>query len=312
MNSSFNDFARHFFRAYRNSPFRVGHSFIRRLADPLLDTQQEIALRSGLRLHLDMSKGNQNAIFWHDGDVDIIQYWVIRELVPMGGLFVDCGANCGLMGLLARQYRRAQVIFIEPHPRLAKSIATNIQLNDFASSCELIEAAISNTSGEIAFYEDPKNDGSHAIQPDFRREKDFISLGKVRCLTLQEIIEVRALKQIHFLKIDTEGNDLPVLQGLGEHLQPSRVELLYVEMAKDRHIICDLMRSRGYTAFVSKAMKRRHVVQLQHLHERGERIAFFEPIDESRPFSGDVLWCGKNSPVAAYLTELNQATNARQ
>jgi FkbM family methyltransferase len=307
-----NQLVRRFFRAYRNGPIRIGHSFIRRLWDPLMAREQEIQLRSGLKLRLDMSKGNQNAIFWHDGDVDIRQYWAIRELVPLGGLFVDGGANCGLMGLLARQYCSAKVIFIEPHPRLARSIAANIRLNGWSSSCELIEAAISNTSGQITFYEDLQRDGSHAIQPDPGREKDFSSLGQVRCLTLQEIIETRRLDEVHFLKIDTEGNDYPVLQGLGKHLQPSIVEIVYVEMAADRPMICRLMRSKGYTAFASKSLKRRRIVQLQRLYERGGRVAYFEPLNEALPYSGDVLWCGEDSPVAGCLSELHRAAAAAQ
>lgn len=306
MNGNIATLIRRGFQAYRNGPIRIGHSFIRRLFDPILNTKQEIQLRSGLKLRLDMSKGNQNAIFWHDGNVDILQCWAIRELVPVGGLFVDCGANCGLMGLLARQYHLAKVIFIEPLPRLAKSIATNIQLNGFASSCELIEAAISNQSGEITFYEDSKNDGSHAIQPDSGREKDYIPLDKVRCLSLREIIEARALKKIHFLKIDTEGNDYAVLQGMGRYLAPSVTKIVYVEMTRDQRMICDLMRSRGYTAFAKKNLARRQIVQLQRLYERGARVAFFEPLNEALSHSGDVLWCGENSPVASYLNELHR------
>jgi FkbM family methyltransferase len=310
MKGKFATLVRRGFHAYRNSPIRIGHSFIRRVFDPMLDREQEIQLRSGLRLHLDMSKGNQNAIFWHDGDVDVAQHWVIRELVPMGGTFLDCGANCGLMGLQARRQRQAKVIFFEPHPRLAKSIAANIALNDFQPSCELIEAAVSSQSGEISFYEDSRNDGSHAIQPPSERERDFVPLGKVRCVSLKEIIEARRLSKIHFLKIDTEGNDYPVLQGLGEYLLPSRVEIIYVEMTRDQAGICDLMRSRGYTAFAKKDLARRQTAQRQKFYERGGSVAFFEPLADAAIGSGDVLWCGQNSPVALHLNELHRLAPA--
>jgi len=81
---TFRDFARHFFRDYRNGRVRIGHSFIRRLGDLIIGGQQEIQLRSGLELRLDMSKGIQNAIFWHDGDIDVRFYWAVRELMPFG------------------------------------------------------------------------------------------------------------------------------------------------------------------------------------------------------------------------------------
>jgi FkbM family methyltransferase len=210
------------------------------------------------------------------------------------------------MGFLARQYRLAKVIFIEPHPRLAAGIATNIQVNDYASSCELIQAVVSDASGEIIFHEDLKRDGSHTIHPDPERRQDFHALGQMRCLTLQEIIETKALEKIHFLKIDTEGNDYAVLRGLGQYLQPSFTEILYVEMLSNQQTISDLLRSKGYIAFAPMPMKRQRIAQLQRLYERGERVAFFEPLIANHPVSGDVLWCGENSIVADYLTELHR------
>jgi FkbM family methyltransferase len=305
MKGTFATLIRRGFHAYRNGPIRIGHSFIRRVFDPMMDREQEVQLRSGLKLCLDMSKGNQNAIFWHDGDVDIAQHWAIRELVPIGGLFMDCGANCGLMGLQARRERQAKVIFFEPHPRLAKSIAANIELNGFRSSCELIAAAVSSQGGEISFYEDSRNDGSHAIQPPSEKEREFVPLGKVPCVSLKEIIEARSLSKIHFLKIDTEGNDYPVLQGMGDYLSPSRVEIIYVEMTRDQAKISDLMRSRGYMAFVKKNLARRQTVQRQKFYERGGSVAFFELMADAAACSGDVLWCGENSAVMRYLSELS-------
>src|SRR5438046_2176227 len=126
-----------------------------------------LRLRSKLRLQLDRIKENQNTIFWQDGDIEVQLYWAIRELMPLGGTFVDCGANCGLMGLLARRYRRARVLFIEPHPRLAQTIEANIELNEFAGSCELTQCAVSDRNGEADFYEDLRADGSHSIHKDW-------------------------------------------------------------------------------------------------------------------------------------------------
>ena len=104
---------------------KIGHSLFKRFLGLWLGREQEICLRSGLKLRLDLSKKAQAGIFWYDGDADVALSWAIRELVPVGGVFIDCGANCGLMGLLACQCRQAQVIFIEPHPRLARSIEAN-------------------------------------------------------------------------------------------------------------------------------------------------------------------------------------------
>ena len=185
------------------------------------------------------------------------------------------------------------------HPRLAKSIQTNIRLNGCISSCELIEAAVSDAPGEVTFYEDPKADGSHSIHSDWPGDKRV--LGKVSCVTLQEIIESKRIAKIHFLKIDIEGNEYAALKGLGERLDPCFVEILYVEMSRDREAICQLMESRGYVGFVNKVRRRRETVRLRELYERGGRVAFFAPLRGSRALSWDSLWCAKDSPAAALL-----------
>jgi FkbM family methyltransferase len=308
---SFSEFARRFFRSYRNGRIRIGHSLIRRVLEQMVAKRQEIRLRSGLKLDLDLTKGNQNGVFWCDGDVEIGLYWAIRELVPVGGRFVDCGANCGLMGLLARQYRRARVIFFEPHPRLAKSIEANIRLNRFEDTCELIEAAVSDSSGEVTFYENAVADGSHSIHRDWATDLgEMRPLGKVHCVTLKEIIEAKNLPKIDFLKVDTEGNDYAVLKGLGRYLQPSFTEVIYVEMDRDRETIRDLMQTEGYVGFAPVPRRHRALAQAQQLYERGGCVNFFALLEQNMPLHGELLWCGENSCSASYLRDLAVACQA--
>jgi FkbM family methyltransferase len=301
---SLSDSARHFYRNYRSGRLRVGHSFVRRFLGLGLGQYQEVRLRSGVRLRLDMSKKAQAGIFWYDGDADVALSWAIRELVPVGGVFIDCGANCGLMGLLACQWRHAQVVLIEPHPRLARSIAANIRLNQFESRAQLIEAAASDASGEVTFYENPTgDDGTHSIHEDWGREGNRV-LGKVRCETLKEIIQQKQLPHVDFLKIDTEGNDFAVLQGLGEYLCPSFTRSIYVEMTRNRENISALLASRGYAGFSTVPGRGRELMQLQRISDQGGRVCFFRPLSGSGT-GLNALWCGADSAVADYLNALS-------
>jgi FkbM family methyltransferase len=306
----FTESARRFYRTYRNGRFRVGHSLFKRFFRVWLRQEQEVCLRSGLRLRLDLSKPNQAGIFWYDGDADVPLEWAIRELLPPGGLFIDCGANCGLMGLLACQHRSARVIFIEPHPRLAKSIEANIRLNRFEKRAELVEAAISNVSGHVTFYENSTgDDGTHSIHQDWGEGEKRV-IANVRCQTLKEIIEQRQLSHIDFLKIDTEGNDLAVLQGMEDYLRPAFTKLIYVEMARDGESICQLMTSRGYAGFSTPAARGRELVRLQQIYGRGGRVSFFGPLGAHAGTAQNALWCGRESAVAIHLQELSPSAPA--
>jgi len=309
MSGAYCSFARRLFRRYRNGPITFGHSFLRQALASGLAEMQEVRLRSGLRLQLDLTKGNQNTIFWQDGDIEVQLYWAIRELLPLGGTFVDCGANCGLMGLLARQYRQARVLFFEPHPRLAATVEANIRLNGFGESCELAQCAVSDRNGEVDFYEDPREDGSHSIHKDWTG--GMRELGKVKCVRLADMLAEKGVSKIHFLKVDTEGNDLAVLRGAGDWLKPESIELIYVEMSRQREVICALLESEGYVGFVSALKNRREMARRQREYERGGKVSFFLPrsresggIVSWNKMKGETLWCGKNSPTASYLSEL--------
>ena len=300
---SFSEFARRFYRSYRHGKIRIGHSALRKFLNLWLCREQEACLRSGVRLKLDLSKGNQAGIFWYDGDADVALTWAIRELFPVGGIFVDCGANCGLMGLLASQYRHARTIFIEPHPRLARTIAANIRLNHFETNAELIEAAASDSSGEVTFYESSSgDDGTHSIHADWQEDKRV--LGKVHCRTLQEIVNERRLPQIDFLKIDTEGNDLEALRGLAEYCRPAFTKLIYVEMTRHSEAICKLMADAGYVGFTTSDLRGRDLARRFRDYERGGRVCFFHPAQTTSRCGHNALWCGKESLFAACLRDL--------
>jgi SAM-dependent methyltransferase len=61
---------RRFYRSYRQGNIRIGHSLIKNLLERWLKPEQEVSLRSGLRLKLDLSKVNQAGIFWYNGEFD--------------------------------------------------------------------------------------------------------------------------------------------------------------------------------------------------------------------------------------------------
>ena len=184
-----------------------------------------------------------------------------------------------------------------------------IRLNHFESRAELIEAAVSETSGEVTFYESPSgDDGTHSIHQDWQEEKRV--LGKVQCRTLKEIIGERRLPQVDFLKIDTEGNDLKVLQGLAEYCLPEFTKLIYVETTRDGESICRLMADNSYVGFTTLEMRGRELTRRFRNCERGGQASFFRPLETDSDCGHNTLWCGKESSVAAYLRDLAVARQA--
>ena len=123
----------------------------------------------------------------------------LRPLVrPFNGdLFVDIGAHVGTWALRATRSFR-QVIAIEPDPTANKILRTNVRLNKL-SNISVIEAAISDTAGEMPVASASQNG----------RKIDRVPLRTLDSFKLKPSL----------VKIDTEGNELPVLQGSLETLK---------------------------------------------------------------------------------------------
>ena len=299
---------RRLYRVYRNQPLCPAHGLLKRAFGLAVARRQQITLRNGLRLEVDLDRIVQNTLFWLDGDVEPALEWVVRDLLPPGGTLVDCGANCGFVGLLARRLRLARVLFVEPHPRLAATIRRNLELNGWSEEARVFEAAASDTEGEVVLHESTRFDGSHSILPDWVEDEPAGGREiRVPTRTLRSILDTTpGFERVDVLKIDTEGHDVAVLRGLGDRLDPGHITAVYVEMARDREEGFRLLESAGYTGFAARSLRRRHLNRLRRGQARGEPVAYFQPRTPELPPEAETLWVPRGGVLASFLTELTR------
>lgn len=303
------DWLRRVFRAYRYAPVCPGHGLMRRAFRGVLGRHQRVRLRNGIRLELDLESNVQQAIFWGDGDYDLPLQWVVRELLPFGASCVDCGANCGYIGLLARRFREAPVWFVEPHPRLSALIRRNVALNGWESSCKVVEAAASDRDGEATLFEHARMDGSHSLLPDWCREATDVATPpteiKVPLGTLPSLLGERPdLQRIGLLKVDAEGHDFTVLKGLGAWLDPRRIGIIHIELCTQRLEGYALLERAGYVGFGLPERNQRTLRRAYRDYHEGRPVALFEPLDPARHGDCETLWLPRQGPVAAFLNDL--------
>lgn len=296
---------RRLYHRYRDGRLRVGHPILRRLLQASLGRRQRIQLSNDLRLELDLGVPLQQTLFWLDGGLEPQLSWAIREFVPPRGTFVDCGANCGYFGLEARATRQAQVLFIEPHPRLAASVRANLALNGWSADCVVVEAAASDQEGSATLYLCRENDGSHSLLPNWTPPASQDSTVEVRRRTLAGLLaELPQFAQVDFLKVDTEGHDWKVLQGLGRYLDPTQIKCLYTELGRDRELAVHLLEARGYTGFVARAFRSGVLARrLARQSEQADDVAFFRREDLVGS-QREILWCAQGSVAARRLETL--------
>ena len=151
------------------------------------------------------------------GDEDFLA----RHLHP-GDTMVDVGANIGTLTLAAAALvgEAGRVLAMEPHPRTFGYLQRNIAMNSFRNITAR-NVALGAQTATVAFSSSRLDDQNRVLD---------VGGIRVPVHTLDELCA--DLDPIALLKIDTEGYELPVLQGAASVLD--RVGVVYFE-AWERH-----------------------------------------------------------------------------
>lgn len=143
--------------------------------------------------------------YYAEDELKIIQQYY------KGGTFVDVGANIGNHSVFAAVVLKApKVLAVEPYPEAYRILRCNIALNDLASTITHLPMALSSTRGLGSLQSLQGNIGLTVLSESSGNVP--IELGD----------EVFASQDVGFLKIDVEGLEMKVLNGLRETLARCR------------------------------------------------------------------------------------------
>jgi FkbM family methyltransferase len=172
----------------------------------------------------------------------------LRAHTPVGGVFVDVGANVGTyaMVLARRVGANGTVIAIEPHPVTHARLAFNRIASGF-TQVKLVAAAAGPADGELMIETDGENLGaSHIVSG-----KPAGHAIRVPSLRLERILGDAGVTHIDALKIDVEGFEDRVLTGFfrdaPQRLWPQAVVIEHLSRDEWQDDCIADMLARGYT-----------------------------------------------------------------
>ncbi len=154
-----------------------------------------------------------------------------RELRPWD-VIVDVGANIGLFTVAAGHLvgEMGRVIAFEPNPHTFALLGDNVYMNQMIAmraEIDCLHRAVGAESGSATLSFCRSDMGKASLgSGDVGGDPETC---EVEVVALDDVLSDVA--EIHLLKVDVEGNELAVLQGMSRLLSERRVRLIDLELA---------------------------------------------------------------------------------
>jgi len=173
----------------------------------------------------------------------------VSPYLQEGAAFWDIGANLGLHAVTAKcKHPGLEVVAFEPVPKLRDRIRANASLN--GADVQIAGIALSNVSGPADLH---VPEGAPGGLASLKKPRDGAHARvAVECFRADEIIQSGQYSAPTVIKLDVEGAELEVLEGLGKHLRSPTLQAVVFEGAPDlergpgKDPVADLLRAAGF------------------------------------------------------------------
>jgi FkbM family methyltransferase len=184
---------------------------------------------------------------------------VLRQLLRAGDIFLDAGANVGVISLVASRFvgPAGYVFSFEPSEREFSRMVNNLGRND-APNIRPIRAAVTSSEGTATLRVAPASfAGLNTLGTEFPYEGvETQSLETVRTCTLDGFVSETRVERVAVVKLDIEGAEVWALRGATELLKQHRPALILEVFSRSleangctRDDLEQLLNATGYRFF---------------------------------------------------------------
>jgi FkbM family methyltransferase len=157
--------------------------------------------------------------YWED------PFWSLIDRQPQlfqNGDVLDVGANIGYTScLFAGVLKPGSMVYsFEPDLDNFKMMAGVIRRKHLSGTIEAINAAVGNADGSVEFWHNQEHSGDHrVVTSHFKNSRPESSqISTVPLTSVDSFVDARKLKSISFIKIDVQGYELAVCEGMTQTL----------------------------------------------------------------------------------------------
>ena len=186
---------------------------------------------------------------------------IMQHCLSEGNIFVDVGANIGYNTCLASKLvgTSGRVHAIEASPSIYAALLENIALNN-AGNITTYNEAVYDRETTISLYKGPARNIGYSTTSQHRARRDDLSEeATVIAQPLQMIVPETDLYAARFIKIDVEGAEWFVINGIRDNLDRFSSETEWLielspteiqEQGGNVDVIVNLFTNAGYNLYV--------------------------------------------------------------
>ncbi len=149
---------------------------------------------------------------------------IIESIIESGDHVIDVGAQVGLLTLVMGRAVGASgsVLAIEPSEVLVECIRRTLSVNGLLKNCRIVQTALADRTGTAVFHLAERS-GHSSLFPLFEESREV----QVQTAPLDDLVS--SGDRISLVKIDVEGAELLVLQGMSRLIRENPEVILLVE-----------------------------------------------------------------------------------
>ncbi|HDH44389.1 MAG TPA: FkbM family methyltransferase [Thermococcus sp.] len=179
---------------------------------------------------------------------ELSEPWMKRYFKPnKGDVVIDIGAHVGKYSLPAAKLvgENGKVIAIEAHPENFKALQTNILLNGFKNIIALNIAAFNQDNKKLLLS--GSSDTDFSLKSNLKKNS-----FEVETRTIDSLLREIGVEKVDWVKIDVEGAEVEVLEGMKNVIYNSRPRILIEVWRENERRVKELL----------KCLKRKNVIHI--------------------------------------------------
>jgi len=155
---------------------------------------------------------------------------LLGDLLQPGNVFVDVGANWGYYTLAAAHMvgPEGRGVAFEPEPRLFALLTANIAANTLRHVL-LQPAAIGPRRERVPFTAFRPDEGNWGLSRSVGHDRATVADFESDSLPLDDALDAASVGAVHLVKIDVEGAETGVLEGMRRGLTSGRYRYIMLE-----------------------------------------------------------------------------------